>query len=94
MLLINSWLILSNILIIATLPVIYSNIQSRVLNLCVKYCNGLIPDTKHDPAFALPFDLESVVSHTEFHTFISLASPLSESFDRRKLGRGTRAWTS
>ena len=34
----------------------------RVLNLCVKYCNGLIPDTTHDPAFALPFDLDAVVS--------------------------------
>jgi hypothetical protein len=37
----------------------------RVLNLCVKYCDGHIPDTKHDPAFALPFDLEAVVSQAD-----------------------------
>jgi hypothetical protein len=38
-------------------------LQRRVLNLCDKYCDGHIPDTTHDPAFALPFDLDTVVSH-------------------------------
>jgi methionyl-tRNA synthetase len=40
---------------------ILGNLVHRVLNLCNKYCNGVIPDTEHDPAFALPFDLEVLV---------------------------------
>jgi hypothetical protein len=38
-------------------------VKRRVLNLCDKYCGGHIPDTTHDPAFALPFDLDTVVRH-------------------------------
>lgn len=44
----------------------------RVLNLCVKYCHGVIPDTKHDPAFALPFDLDAVVRMIDIFTFPNL----------------------
>jgi len=38
---------------------ILGNLVHRVLNLCQKYCDGRIPDTQHDPAFALPFDLNA-----------------------------------
>ena len=34
------------------------NLLHRVLNLCNKYSDGLIPDTAHDAAFGLPFDAE------------------------------------
>lgn len=40
---------------------ILGNLVHRVLNLCMKYCDGVIPDTVHDPAFSLPFDLDTVV---------------------------------
>lgn len=33
------------------------NLVHRVLNLMQKYCNGVVPETVHDAAFALPFDL-------------------------------------
>lgn len=33
------------------------NLVHRVLNLMQKYCNGVVPETTHDAAFALPFDL-------------------------------------
>lgn len=36
---------------------ILGNLVHRVLNLCQKYCNGVVPDVKHDPNFPLPFDL-------------------------------------
>lgn len=39
------------------------NLVHRVLNLMQKYCNGVVPETTHDPAFALPFDLAALKSH-------------------------------
>jgi hypothetical protein len=36
---------------------VLGNLVHRVLNLTQKYCNGVVPDVSHDPAFALPFDL-------------------------------------
>jgi methionyl-tRNA synthetase len=40
---------------------ILGNLVHRVLNLCQKYCGGVVPDTQHDPAFPLPFDLEQLI---------------------------------
>ena len=37
---------------------ILGNLVHRVCNLTVQYCGSVIPDTQHDPAFPLPFDLE------------------------------------
>lgn len=39
---------------------ILGNLVHRVLTLCGKYCQGVIPDTTHDPAFAQPFDLAAL----------------------------------
>ena len=44
---------------------ILGNLVHRILNLAIKYCNGRIPDTQHDPAFALPFDLEALINGTK-----------------------------
>jgi methionyl-tRNA synthetase len=41
---------------------ILGNLVHRALNLCLKYCDGVIPETSHDTAFGLPFNLESLVS--------------------------------
>lgn len=41
---------------------ILGNLVHRALNLGMKYCDGKIPDTQHDPAFALPFDFPSLVA--------------------------------
>jgi methionyl-tRNA synthetase len=43
---------------------------NRVLNLCIKYCGGVIPDVVHDPAFSLPFDLLALVRgcHADMQT--------------------------
>ena len=35
--------------------------MNRALNLCVKYCAGVIPDTEHDPTFELPFDMKELI---------------------------------
>lgn len=40
---------------------ILGNLVHRVLTLCGKYCeHGQIPDSIHDPAFAMPFDLAAL----------------------------------
>lgn len=40
---------------------ILGNLVHRVLTLCGKYCNGVIPDnTQHDPKLPLPFDLSAL----------------------------------
>lgn len=35
---------------------ILGNLVHRGLSLCLKYCDGMIPDSIHDSAFPLPFD--------------------------------------
>ena len=36
--------------------------MNRAVNLCIKYCDGsAIPDTDHDLAFGLPFDLKALI---------------------------------
>jgi len=37
------------------------NLVHRGMNLCAKYCAGVIPDVKHDPSFQLPFDVSVLV---------------------------------
>lgn len=51
------------------------NLVHRGINLCLKFCDGQIPDTEHDPAFPLPFDLEQLdkdirkdMSHSAIHS--------------------------
>lgn len=39
---------------------ILGNLVHRALNLCLKYCDGKIPESTHDAAFPLPFDLEAL----------------------------------
>jgi methionyl-tRNA synthetase len=39
---------------------ILGNLVHRGLSLCLKYCDGMIPDSTHDVAFTLPFDLEQL----------------------------------
>jgi methionyl-tRNA synthetase len=41
---------------------ILGNLVHRALNLCLKYCDGVIPDTTHDAACGLPFDLQVLVN--------------------------------
>lgn len=41
---------------------ILGNLVHRGLNLCMKFCKGVIPDTTHDEAFPLPFDVEELRS--------------------------------
>lgn len=36
------------------------NLVHRGVNLCIKYCDGKIPDVPHDPQFGLPFDLAAL----------------------------------
>jgi methionyl-tRNA synthetase len=40
---------------------VLGNLVHRVLNLTHKYCGGVIPDTQHDSAFALPFDFKALM---------------------------------
>ena len=40
---------------------ILGNLVHRVLNLCQKYCDGLIPNTVHDTGFSPPFDMEALL---------------------------------
>lgn len=40
---------------------ILGNLVHRAMNLCKTYCGGVIPDTKHDPAFPLPFNMEALI---------------------------------
>ena len=40
---------------------ILGNLVHRVFNLCIKYCNGVIPDTQHDDALPLPFSIEALI---------------------------------
>jgi methionyl-tRNA synthetase len=35
---------------------ILGNLVHRGLSLCLKYCDGMIPDSVHDPEFPMPFD--------------------------------------
>jgi methionyl-tRNA synthetase len=37
---------------------ILGNLVHRGLTLCLKYCDGAIPDSTHDSSFPLPFDFE------------------------------------
>lgn len=39
---------------------VLGNLVHRALNLCHKYCGGVVPDTVHDPKEGLPFDLEAI----------------------------------
>ncbi len=39
---------------------ILGNLVNRVVNLCQKYCGGVIPDSTHDEEFGLPFDLAAL----------------------------------
>ena len=41
---------------------ILGNLVNRAMNLCSKYCDNVIPDTQHDAAFGLPFDIKELVS--------------------------------
>ena len=43
---------------------IVGNLVHRILNLCIKYCGGCIPDAPHDPAFPPPFDLPALLVET------------------------------
>ena len=40
---------------------VLGNLVQRVLVLCHKYCAGVVPDARHDPGFALPFDLTLLI---------------------------------
>ena len=40
------------------------NLVHRAVSLCGKYCGGQVPDTTHDAAFPLPFDLQALVDET------------------------------
>lgn len=39
---------------------ILGNLVHRGLSLCLKYCDGVIPDSVHDSTFPLPFDFEEL----------------------------------
>lgn len=39
---------------------VIGNLVNRVVNLCHKYCGGVVPDVAHDPEFGLPFDLAAL----------------------------------
>lgn len=39
---------------------ILGNLVHRGLNLCLKFCKGVIPDVKHDEQFPLPFDVAAL----------------------------------
>ena len=41
---------------------ILGNLVHRVLNLAVKYCNSVIPDTVHLPELRLPFDMSELIN--------------------------------
>lgn len=51
------------------------NLIHRGINLCLKFCNGVIPNVEHDPSFPLPFDFELLdkeiredLSHCAIHS--------------------------
>lgn len=39
---------------------VLGNLVHRVLNLCHKYCGGVVPAVPHDPAHSSPFDLAAL----------------------------------
>lgn len=39
---------------------ILGNLVHRGLSLCLKYCDGMIPDSVHDSSFPLPFNFEEL----------------------------------
>lgn len=39
---------------------VLGNLIHRGVNLCIKYCDGVIPDVPHDDKFPLPFDIEAL----------------------------------
>lgn len=39
---------------------ILGNLVHRGLNLCLKFCKGVIPDVPHDAGFAMPFDVSEL----------------------------------
>jgi methionyl-tRNA synthetase len=39
---------------------ILGNLVHRGLNLCLKFCKGVIPDTPHDAGFPMPFDVSEL----------------------------------
>ena len=43
---------------------VLGNLVNRAVMLSQKYCKGMVPDTRHDPAFALPFDMQALVDET------------------------------
>jgi methionyl-tRNA synthetase len=36
------------------------NLVHRGINLCLKFCDGVIPNVEHDPAFPMPFDFDQL----------------------------------
>lgn len=44
---------------------IIGNLVNRALNLCLKYCDGIIPDTEHDEKFSSPFDFNTLRQEVE-----------------------------
>lgn len=40
---------------------ILGNLVNRVLTLSGKYCDGVVPDCRHDPSFPPPFDLTALI---------------------------------
>jgi methionyl-tRNA synthetase len=44
---------------------VLGNLIHRALNLTHKYCNGVVPESTHDEAFALPFNLQALLDDAE-----------------------------
>eukprot|EP01036_Dinobryon_divergens_P036838 gene36838-48043_t len=63
------------------------NLVHRGLNLCLKYCDGKVPDVEHDGAFALPFDVASLVR--DISTDASICSLSSAIFRAMESVRAT-----
>lgn len=65
------------------------NLIHRVLTLCGKYCNNVVPDVQHDEKCGMPFDLTQLVQSTTdamkgfaTHTCIHLAMEAVRSTNR------------
>jgi methionyl-tRNA synthetase len=41
---------------------VLGNLLHRVVNLCHKYCGGVVPQCEHDPAWAAPFDARALAA--------------------------------
>lgn len=69
---------------------ILGNLVHRVMNLCVKYCDGIIPDVQHDPQFALPFDLAAIKASIEQD--VSACAINAAVFKGMDAARATNRW--